>query len=628
LILAVVAVGLYAHTLDVPFQWDGLNLILKNPFITNPTLIFEPSRAAGHEWYGTVLRRYVGYFTFWVNYRLHGADPAGYHVFNITVHLMNSLLVYWLVVLLFRTPGLKESQLAARSGMVAFWSALLFAAHPVQIEAVTYIFQRHASLVGLFWLLSVCSYLRWRTGGRWRWYALAVVSALLAMKTKENAFIIPLVIALAEFVFFVGGLRRRMLWLLPVMLTMLVVPLSLVGADRPAGEMLLGLGEQAALGVSVDEDEVGEYLLTQARVVATYLRLFVLPVSQNLLYDYPQYARFGLPVFSGLFVHVGMWAFAGWALLRGASRRPEWLLVAFGILWFYVSLLVESSVIPIPMMITEYRMQIPMVGLFAGGLTLMQIGLKGREKVLRTALIALLVALSLLTVHRNILWTGRISLWEDVVSKSPGNPKAHNILCSAYRDEGRLEEAEQMCMSALAIDPDYRPALHSLGLVYIQSGRISKAREMLLREQARDPGLAEAHYNQANVFIKQGRNDKAVEQYVEALRYDPDFKSARYNLATLLLKAGRLREAVEHYRAVLELEPGDLNAQVNIAIAYHMLGETDRSIKHLREATRIAPEDREAHFNLGLALSSKGLEAEAGRHFEIAERLGRANMGK
>jgi hypothetical protein len=442
LLVAAVSAGLYAHTLDAPFQWDGKEFILKNPFITDPTLILEPSRAAGHEWYGTVLRRYVTYFSFWVNYRLHGTDPAGYHVFNITVHFMNSLLVCWLVVLLFRTPGLNESPLAARGGTVALASALLFAAHPVQTEAVTYIFQRHASLVGLFWLLSVCSYLRWRTGGRWSWYALALVSALLAMKTKENAFMLPLVIALAEVMFFSGGWRRRLLLFLPLLLVMMIIPFSLMGVDSQAQGMLSMLGEQAGLGRSVLKGEGTVYLMTQPRVLVTYLRLLIFPVNQNVDYDYPAADLTDL-VF-GILFHVMLMLFAAWLFMRALrGGRAELMLVGFGAAWFYFSLFVESGMIPIPMGICEYRMYVPSVGFMIGCVTILAFLLADRRRPFWVLVVLVVALFGIFSIQRNQIWRDEISLWNDAISKSPEKARPHYNMASAYTERGqRLNAVE------------------------------------------------------------------------------------------------------------------------------------------------------------------------------------------
>ncbi|MBI4823704.1 MAG: hypothetical protein HY805_05685, partial [Nitrospirae bacterium] len=286
ILIAILGILSYSNTFNVPFQWDEQELIENNPIVKNLSYFLEPSKAKGFEFYNALKSRYIGYLTFALNYKLHGFDVTGYHVFNITIHILNALLVYFLVVLTFRTPylsnppsspfnkGGKEGDLE-KGGYIALFSALLFVSHPIQTEAVTYIFQRLASLCAFFYLLSLVLYIKWRLqvtlsltlphqgGGKW-WgrlhyfrrlspspnplprgegvrgrvmplllYLASLLSAILAMKTKENAFTLPIVITLYEFFFFKGSLGKRVLYLIPLLLTMLIIPLTLIGIDKP-----------------------------------------------------------------------------------------------------------------------------------------------------------------------------------------------------------------------------------------------------------------------------------------------------------------------------------------------------------------------------------------------------------
>ncbi|HEB02196.1 MAG TPA: hypothetical protein ENI12_03075 [Nitrospirae bacterium] len=165
-LIFLLATLVFLNTLAAPFQWDGIEFIADNPIIHDLDNFLHPSKAAEFRWYGAFKNRYTGYLSFALNYSLHGNSPLGYHVFNISVHAMNSLLVYFMALLLFRSPALKDTPQAERSSTIAMWAALIFAAHPVQTEAVTYIFQRHASLVALFYLGSVVFLIRKRKNTR------------------------------------------------------------------------------------------------------------------------------------------------------------------------------------------------------------------------------------------------------------------------------------------------------------------------------------------------------------------------------------------------------------------------------------------------------------------------------
>ena len=155
----------YSNTLEAPFVFDDKFVIVENPIVKDLAYFVSPSEAKvhkGHFEYESFKPRYIGYLTFALNYWIHKLDTTGYHLTNLAVHLINSLIVYWFVVLTFRTPFLDSSPLRERSTEIALFSALLFACHPVQTQAVTYIWQRVTSLSTTFYILSLVLYIIWR----------------------------------------------------------------------------------------------------------------------------------------------------------------------------------------------------------------------------------------------------------------------------------------------------------------------------------------------------------------------------------------------------------------------------------------------------------------------------------
>jgi hypothetical protein len=239
-LIALLGLLAYSNTFDVPFTFDDFENISENPIIKDFNHFIEPSTAGGYKKYAALKSRYMGYLTFALNYRAHGLDVRGYHAVNLAIHIVNALLVYWLVVLTFRTPFMKDSQFRDYAGYIALFSALLFVAHPVQTQAVTYIVQRLASLATLFYLLAIALYVKCRLCGALSsrsavLYALALISAVLAMKTKETAFTLPVMVALYEVLFFGGSPRKRFLYVLPLVLTMLIIPLTLLTLIQHSG---------------------------------------------------------------------------------------------------------------------------------------------------------------------------------------------------------------------------------------------------------------------------------------------------------------------------------------------------------------------------------------------------------
>jgi tetratricopeptide (TPR) repeat protein len=282
--IAVVAVLLlgalaYSNSVRGEFVFDDLGQIVGNRAIEGFGAFLGPSG-------GQVLpNRYVAYLTFALNHLVGGYDPFGWHLVNVAIHLANAVLVWAFVLLAFRSPRLRSSAIAPASGAVAFASAAIFVAHPLATQAVSYVVQRITSLATLFYLLAAVLYLAWRLSSRARsriaLYAGVLVSALLAVRTKEIAFTLPVALALVEWAFLEGG-RRRWLPILPVAAMALLIPLSLVDLGKPASAVLASADESTRVLAPAGRHD---YLRTRAVVVARYLGLLAFPVGQVIDHD-------------------------------------------------------------------------------------------------------------------------------------------------------------------------------------------------------------------------------------------------------------------------------------------------------------------------------------------------------
>ena len=197
-------------------------------------------------------------------------------------------------------------------------------------------------------------------------YAMSIISTILAMRTKEIAFTLPVMIILYEWMFFKGDVRKRLLYIFPFLLTMLIIPLTLMGfKGSPDG--VIGVDELTRIaGIGLSR---WDYLITEFRVIVTYIRLLFFPINQNLDYDYPIYRTFLNPevLLSFLFLLAlfGLGAYLFYVSTRTEKGNRLWLrMVSFGIFWFFVTLSVESSIIPIVDVIYEHRLYLPSVGFF------------------------------------------------------------------------------------------------------------------------------------------------------------------------------------------------------------------------------------------------------------------------
>jgi tetratricopeptide (TPR) repeat protein len=551
----------YSNTFDQSFHFDDFHAIVNNPSL----------RSLGNQWPPSG-NRWLGNLSFALNHRLGGLAVSGYHAVNLFIHACNGLLVAWLAALTLRSPTLRGADAGQLIGRyLPLTAGLLFAVHPVATQAVTYVVQRFASLATFFYLVSVISYalarLSWNErGGRVRAaaaYGVSLIAAAAAMRTKEIAYTLPLALAGYDLLLFrPSKVRTRLLVLAPLAaLALLLLPLH----DLTRGQGLAGvLEEPNRFATETEEIPRAIYLLTQSRVVVTYLRLFLLPINQNVDYDFRLSSSPGDPeVLFALAVLAAVAALALVLLAKArAANRAAGVLVFFGVAWFFLTLSVESTLIPIRDVIFEHRMYLPSVG---ASVALATAVLGGVERVRWRASLGLKAAVALLltaaplgaaTYARNRVWKDEITLWSDAVAKSPRKVRPHGSLADAYRSSGRLDDAVREYLEVIRIDPGNSQAHNSLGRAYWDNGRLDDAAREYLEAIRLDPLSAEPHNNLGLVHFKNGRFEDAVQEWLQAIRLDPGLAEAHGNLGDAYRMNGRLDDALREYRQAIRLRDG------------------------------------------------------------------------
>lgn len=644
LLIAVLCFLVYSNTFNVPFVFDDIELyVVENPAIKDLQNFINfswlDSAPIAQTWKDQFRNRIIGHFTFALNYKIHGYNVTGYHIVNFIIHISNALLFYWLIRMTFKTPFFRSSvttnpvsSVLQSDKLIALICALLFAVHPIQTQAVTYISQRLASLAALFFLLSLILYIKSRlsdsTSYRYIFYAVALISAVLAMKTKEISFTLPVVIALYEFMFFRNSIKKRILYLIPFILTMVLIPLNLIKTDS-------GALKEMARNIGVISEEItiispGDYLLTQFRVIVTYIRLLFLPVNQNLDYDYPIYSSFFTPqVFlSFLFLltifGIGAYLFHRSRITHSGSRYMR--LISFGIFYFFITLSVESSIIPIRDVIFEHRVYLPSAGFFLAVITAV-ILIKNRinNRIAdRTIIIILFLAVTVFAVTaytRNNVWQSEITLWEDVVKKSPLKARPHNNLGIKYSNQGRLDDAIKEYLTALKLRPNYVDAHNNLGIDYYKQGRYEEAYQEFLRAVKINPNYVKARNNLALFYLKHGRVDDAINEYLIVTKLKPDDSEAHNTLGILYKRSNRFDEAIKEYLAAIKIKPDYAEVHNNLGFIYEKQGRIDDAINEYLIAVKLNPGLEEAHYSLGLCYFKKKQFDKAVAAFDAALKI-------
>jgi len=568
-VLLIIITGLliYSNTLNSPFLWDDYPRILENGSIRNQSKVTDCS--------GT---RYLTVLTFSLNYMIGGFNVTGFHMFNIVVHIGNAVLIYSLLLTIFKTPLFKETPFSGHSGTLALLSGLLFVSHPVYTQTVTYISQRSTVLVTFFYLSSLVLFMRAKLSdrrclskGHLPYYLMSVISAAFAMKCKEISFTLPIVILLSDR-FFYGArqsFKKSVIYALPILLTILIIPLSkpqtdffgrqATGVFKIEGGAILSDFNSAKLS-SLSTIPRGKYILTQFRVIMTYIRLSFLPFNLNLAYDYPIYhSVFESQILLSCLFLLSLLSIS--ICLFKRSRKTlncNNLLISFGIFWFFITLSVESFIVVLNYVIFEYRLYLPSIGLLflLMGILGYVIPHFGKFKYISAVIIIVVIIFSGATFARNEVFKDEMSLWKDVINKAPNNVQAHNNLGLSMFKRGLIDKAVEEYKAAIRINPYY----------------------------------AEPYNNLGTLLNRKGLPDDAIEQYKTALRIRPDYSEAYGNLGfTYYFYKGRPDKAIEQYQIALEFNPNDATTHLNIGIAYRTLGLSDKSREHFAIAKRLNP---------------------------------------
>jgi hypothetical protein len=359
-LIAGVALVAYSNTFHVPFHYDDRPNIVENPNVQITVLTWDRLERLIKNTYKVSIRVF-SYFTLALNYYFGGFNVFGYHLVNFFIHIASGIFLYWFLLLTFNLLSLREKY-GPISYRVALFSSLIFIAHPIQTQSVTYIVQRMASMAGMFFLLSLALYIKGRlSAGRRRvfYFGGTVVSYLLGVFSKENVAILPLFIALYEFYFFqnfdLSPRGKKILFALLGVLLALGIFGFIIWGQRYMQEIKGGYEYRASLSSPFT---MGERVLTQSRVVLYYLTLIAFPHPSrlNLDYDFPISKTILDPptTLISILIIAALIGYSVWT----AKKRP---LVSFCILWYFGNLVIESSIFPLEM-VYEHRLYLPAVG--------------------------------------------------------------------------------------------------------------------------------------------------------------------------------------------------------------------------------------------------------------------------
>lgn len=575
LLLATVCVVLYGRTLDFPMVFDDEMYLKNNPVSRDPASFsyyanftefankpgkmgLDPDLATNF------IMRPVAYATFYLNYWLDGYQPRWYHVINIAIHAANALLVAGLIGLLLVRMGLAQSSVR----FISLTAALLFAAHPLATESVTYIVQRFTSLGAFFYLLTLLLYFAAARiegrGLRWSVRALSVLVLLLGMQTNESTFTAPLVVVLLDVVLLRTPWCAALKGALPLLCCLPVIPVLVFAVSAAQKD---GLSWHWAVNITNSKDDpwpYAHYLITQSTVVLGYLRRLFWPSDMNLDPSWTLHrSLLEWPVLRALSIFGTLLAAAGW-MLRRRSMDARYALPLVLLVWFLITVFPSSGLVPLPDLMAEHRCYLASIGIFVGmalGLDALRTWTAGRAWLRWSApalAASVIVAFGIATWQRNEVWRSSVSLWEDTTAKSPGKFRVWANLAVAYAVEGRYEEALACSRKAEALEPRFVRA-------FIQT------------------------VSYLNALNRSQETVAAIQQKVTATPSLGTVADIQYHYAVARYNTGSMEDGFHRLQALVEAAPQHALGHIALGLIYKAQNRQDMALKHMKQAIVLQP---------------------------------------
>lgn len=595
--LAIIIFLAYSNTFITPWIFDDFPNIVDNPplHIDNlmPDTLWHTFFAQPYN-DGKIFRP-VACLSFALNWYIGQDNTIGYHIANIIIHYLTAVFLFLTILELFKTPRLNTKYEDRSAYFIALLATILWAIHPIQTQAVTYIVQRMASLAGMFSIIAIYLYLKGRLQKihAIKYPFFCGICILLAIGSKENAILLPFNLLLIEYIFFPEKNEgKNNLFTLILQIFSLCI---LLGGIVFAIHQITGSGFFTPVGSR--PFSTYERLLTESRIIFFYLGLlfYPLPTRLSLDHDISISTSFFYPWTTALSIFAIIILL--FLAIQQIKRRP---LISFAVLFFFLNHLIESTFIPLEL-VFEHRNYIPSLFLFLPFATGLHFLTKYYLQQNRFIYVSLFLFAGLLfsgigvgTYIRNMSYVSSDSIWLDTLQKAPHSSRA---LSSLGISEGwGKKKSEEAFSKALAY--------HMNAAKSFQHNISYKAAILS---------------NIAGTYDRYGLYEKAIDYNNQALKVDPTLANPHYNLARLYLKLGNFTEALKEATILIEKNPPHSNFFAVQGIALLWANKPEMALIAFRKNMSLIDDKVLAFYGIGTALARSGHHRQAEWFLGIAQ---------
>ncbi len=572
---AVIGLIIFISSLGNDFtNWDDYQQIVNNKSIQelsidNVISFFKPSFSSTYQ----PLRK----LSYALDYTIGGNSPFIYHLHNLILYLLNILLIYFIV----------KELLGER---VAFWSALIFAVHPIHVEAVVWASARKDVLSGLFFFLSLYLFIKFDKNKNLTFYIGSLLTFVLALLSKPSTVVLPLLLLLYDLTFSKTLTKNRSkikgklichlpYWLPNLLIIFYFIFFATTRKGYREGSFLLTMG-------------------TEGFVILRYIFKIFIPINLLPRYIIYPFKSMNLQLILGALLNIALLTLA---IVKFKSNK----IISFIILWFYIALIPVANIIPISILMADRYIYIPS---FAFALLLAYLVEKyGRERRwLYIILIIYLIFFSVQTVRYTSAWKNSVTLWDDAIAKNPDHHLAYNQLGFYYTQQGQLEKAYSYYKKAVECYPDYLMALKNLTFVAMDLKKYDEGLHYASEALQIEPDSEKLNFYLGTIYFNLQEDKKAIETLERVIEQNPGHVNALVNLATIYYKRGDYERALKYSIKSHELDSTHPQGLKNLAASYYELGEFDKALQYFATYLECYPEASDKDTISGFINALKG----------------------
>jgi len=611
-------------------NWDDDKYITNNPGIT--TLHGDSvSYTLKKSFTSYVMGNYhpLTMVSYCVEYRYFGLNPKPYHITNLIVHLLNTVLIMAFIWLL------------SKQKWVAFIVALLFAVHPMHVESVAWVAERKDVLYTFFFMLALCSYLFYLKNNKWNklYYALTLVMFILSVLSKGMAICLPITFFAVDYFLERKYSHKTIVEKIPFLIIAIIFGLVSIEAQKSL---------QAVL--DIQHYKVFDRILFSSYAVMMYFIKFLAPVNLSNYYNYPLRYNGWYPIV----FYVAPFVLIVLLFLIYKSEklgREFW----FGFGFFFITIATVLQILPVGgAIISDRYTYIPYIGLFFIIARLLNKLIENKNNQLDkykvpaiSIFIGLVLMLSVLTYKRTMVWKDSVTLLSDAIQKSDIDPLMYMGRSQAYNLTGQYQKSIDDCNRFFALNylypdvltdagmyynrgianyrlgkynealndlntiiklqKDYPSALYFRGQVYCKLGNNEQAIKDFTAAIELKNDIAEQYNDRGLSYFELGKYNEAMNDYNKAIALKPTFGYAYLNKGMIFFTLKKSDAAIENYSTAIKYSPEFVNSYINRAIAYHSIKRYDLAIADLTHAISIDSKSLLAHFNRGLVYYETGM---------------------